>query len=131
VGSDYHSGDCFVGTTKHLAASGNRKALSRSVICNSGKRLVLASGSIKLDYMNTQKSIHTHSIHRLGLMLMVPLICSTALAACSDVAGRTGTHPTVSFIMAGTAATPRVQSDSDQDFYQTPTDPQFNTARDE
>jgi hypothetical protein len=59
---------------------------------------------------------------------MVPLICSTALAACSDVAGRTGTHPIVSFI---TAATPRVQSDSDQDFYHTPTDPQFNTARDE
>jgi hypothetical protein len=33
--------------------------------------------------------------------------------------------------MPGTAATPGVQSDSDQDFYQPFRDPQFNTARDQ
>jgi hypothetical protein len=34
-------------------------------------------------------------------------------------------------LMPGTAATPGVQSDSDQDFYQPSRDPQFNTARDQ
>ena len=43
--------------------------------------------------VKTRKSIHIHSIPR--LILMVPVICSTAFAACSDVAGTAGTHPTV------------------------------------
>jgi hypothetical protein len=42
----------------------------------------------------TQKSIHNHSIRR--LLLMVPVICSMALAASSGVAGTAGTHATVS-----------------------------------
>ena len=37
----------------------------------------------------------------------------------------------VSLLTSGTAATPPVQSGSDQDFYQPPRDPQFNTARDQ
>jgi hypothetical protein len=43
--------------------------------------------------MKTQKSIRTNSIRR--LLLMVPVICSMAFAACSDVAGTAGTHPSV------------------------------------
>ena len=43
--------------------------------------------------MKTQKLIHTNSIRR--LLLMVPVICSMAFAACSDVAGPAGTHTTV------------------------------------
>jgi hypothetical protein len=43
--------------------------------------------------MKTKKSLHIHSIPR--LFLMVPLICSMAFAACSDVAGTAGPHPTV------------------------------------
>jgi hypothetical protein len=43
--------------------------------------------------MKTQKTIHSHSIRR--LLLMVPMICSTAFAACSEVAGTAGTHPAV------------------------------------
>lgn len=38
--------------------------------------------------MKTQKSIHTKSIN--PLLLMVPVICSLAFAACSDVDGTTG-----------------------------------------
>jgi len=43
--------------------------------------------------MKTQKSIHNHTLRR--LVLMVPVIASTAFAACSDVAGTGGTHATV------------------------------------
>ena len=43
--------------------------------------------------MKTQKSIHTNFIRRLPFM--VPVICSLAFAACSDVAGTAGTHATV------------------------------------
>ena len=43
--------------------------------------------------MKTQKSIHTKSIR--PLLLMVPVICSMAFAACSDVDGTAGMHATV------------------------------------
>jgi hypothetical protein len=43
--------------------------------------------------MKTRKSIYTNSIRRLPLMVLV--ICSMAIAACSDVAGTTGTHAAV------------------------------------
>jgi hypothetical protein len=43
--------------------------------------------------MKTQKLIHANSIRRLPFM--VPVICSLAFAACSDVAGTAGTHATV------------------------------------
>jgi hypothetical protein len=43
--------------------------------------------------MKTQKSIHTNTNHR--LLLVVPVICSMAFAACSDVAGTPGTHQAV------------------------------------
>jgi hypothetical protein len=49
---------------------------------------------MEFENMKTQKSIHTNSIRRLPFM--VPVICSLAFAACSDVAGTAGTHATVS-----------------------------------
>ena len=42
--------------------------------------------------MKTQKSIHTKSIR--PLLMMLPVICSMAFAACSDVDGPAG-HATV------------------------------------
>jgi hypothetical protein len=43
--------------------------------------------------MKTQNSIPTNANRR--LLLMVPVICSLAFAACSDLAGTPGTHQTV------------------------------------
>jgi hypothetical protein len=46
--------------------------------------------------MKTQKSIHPNSIRR--LLLIVPVICSMAFAACADLPGTAGTmRPTVNF----------------------------------
>jgi hypothetical protein len=56
--------------------------------------------------MKTQESIHSHSIRR--LLLMVSVICSTAFAACSGVAGTAGTHATVNL---QTAAVGEPQTD--------------------
>jgi hypothetical protein len=43
--------------------------------------------------MKTQKSIHSHTLRR--LVLIVPVMASMAFAACSDVAGTGGTHAMV------------------------------------
>jgi hypothetical protein len=43
--------------------------------------------------MKTQKSTHTNSGRR--LLLLVPVICSMALAACSDVSGAQGPYQTI------------------------------------
>ena len=43
--------------------------------------------------MKNTKSFHT-DFNR-GLLLMVPIICSMAFAACSDVAGTPGTYQAV------------------------------------
>jgi hypothetical protein len=43
--------------------------------------------------MKTQKTIDGGSNR--GLLLMVPVVCSMAFAACSDVAGTPGTHQAV------------------------------------
>jgi hypothetical protein len=43
--------------------------------------------------MKTQELIYSHAIRR--LLLIVPVICTMAFAACSDVAGTAGTHATV------------------------------------
>jgi hypothetical protein len=66
----------------------------------------------------------------LRLVLLCAIAGSLALLStgCTATEGR---HSDVSLLMPGTAATPGVQSDSDQDFYQPPRDSQFNTARDQ
>jgi hypothetical protein len=45
--------------------------------------------------MKTKNLIHGHAIRR--LLFMAPVICSTAFAACSGVAGTARTHATVNF----------------------------------
>jgi hypothetical protein len=50
--------------------------------------------------MKTQKLIDTHLIPRL---LVVPVICSLAFAACSDVGGVAGTNATVNLQNAATS----------------------------
>jgi hypothetical protein len=50
-------------------------------------------GQQPVENMKTQTSIHSNFICR--LLLMVPVICSMAFAACSEVAGTAGTHLTV------------------------------------
>jgi hypothetical protein len=63
------------------------------VIGHQNIQLAAPSLLIQLDNMKTQKSIHTNSNRR--LLLMVPVICSLAFAACSDVAATPGTHQAV------------------------------------
>jgi hypothetical protein len=68
-------------------------ALSLFLIGHHDIRLAASSILIQLKDMKTKKSIHTDSNRR--LLLMVPVICSMAFAACSDVAGTPGTHQAV------------------------------------
>jgi hypothetical protein len=66
----------------------------------------------------------------LSLLLLGAMAGS--LAALSTGCTSTEAHNSnVSMIMPGTVAPPRVTGDGDQDFYQPPRDPQFNTARDQ
>jgi hypothetical protein len=66
----------------------------------------------------------------LSLVLLCALAGSLALLStgCTATEGRPSS---VSLLLPGPAATPGVQSDTDQDFYHPPRDPQFNTARDQ
>jgi hypothetical protein len=66
----------------------------------------------------------------LSLALLCAMAGSLALLStgCTATEGR---NSNVSLLIPGTAATPGVQSDGDQDFYEPPRDPQFNTARDQ
>jgi hypothetical protein len=66
----------------------------------------------------------------LTLALLCTIAGSLALLStgCTATEGRTSN---VSLLMPGTGTTPGVQSDSDQDFYEPPRSPQFNTARDQ
>src|ERR1700682_6441420 len=68
-------------------------ALSLFVIGHHDIRLAASSLLTQLRDVKTQKSIHTDSNRR--LLLMVPVICSMAFAACSNVAGTPGTHQAV------------------------------------
>jgi hypothetical protein len=56
-------------------------------------QLAASSSLIQIGSMKTKKLIHTN--FNRGLLLAVPLICSMAFAACSDVAGRSGTRQAV------------------------------------
>jgi hypothetical protein len=66
--------------------------------------------------------------------ISVAILCAIAgplalLSTGCTAAG--GPNSNVSLFTPGRATTPRVQSESDQDLYQPPRDPQFNTARDQ
>jgi hypothetical protein len=60
-----------------------------------------------------------------GILATMP----TAVFAHGNGARRPSSH--TNFLMSAKAAAPRVQHSNDQDFYQPPRDPQFNTARDQ
>ena len=62
------------------------------------------------------------------------LLCAMAGALAllsTGCAAPEGHNSNVSLQMPGTGAPPRAQSDNDQDSYQPPRDPQFNTALDQ
>ena len=66
--------------------------------------------------------------------LSLALLCAMAESLALFSTGCTATegpNSSVRLLMPGTDSTPRVQSDIDQDFYQPPRNPQFNTARDQ
>jgi hypothetical protein len=52
------------------------------------------SGS-RFENMKTKKSIYTNSIRR--LLLIAPVTCSMAFAACSDVDGTAGRHAIINY----------------------------------
>jgi hypothetical protein len=55
--------------------------------------------------MKIQQSIHPNSSRR--LLLLVPVICSMAFAACSDLAGTAGTHAIVNYQNAAVGGGPQ------------------------
>jgi hypothetical protein len=63
------------------------------MMLNQDNRLALFSLLVEFECMKTQKLIRTNSVRR--LLLVIPVICSLAFAACSDVGGGQGTHATV------------------------------------
>ena len=66
--------------------------------------------------------------------LTVALLCAIAgslTLLSAGCAATEGPNSNVSLLMPGTAATPGVQNGSDQEFYQPPRSPQFNTALDQ
>ena len=65
------------------------------------------------------------SLLLLGAMAGTLAVLSTG---CTSTEAR---NSNVSMIMPGTVVPPPVTSDGDQDFYQPPRNPQFNTARDQ
>jgi hypothetical protein len=66
----------------------------------------------------------------LSLLLLGAMAGTLALLSTGCTATGAG-NSNVSMFMPGTAVPPRVTSDGDQDFYQPPRNPQFNTARDQ
>jgi hypothetical protein len=71
-----------------------RRRLAKTINCNRcAPVLGVSSILIVFENMKTKTLLQIHSIPR--LLFMVPVICSIAFAACSDVAGTAGTHPTV------------------------------------
>jgi hypothetical protein len=81
----------------------------------------MSQDSKRVDYITT-KTVH------LAFLLAMAASLAFLSAGC---AGTEGQHSNVSLQMPGTGSTPRAQSDNDQDFYQPPRDPQFNTALDQ
>jgi hypothetical protein len=56
-------------------------------------RLAFPASLFVFENMKAQKSVHANSTRQ--LLLIVPVICSMALAGCSDMGGRAGTQATV------------------------------------
>jgi hypothetical protein len=78
--------------------------LSPIVIGHHEMQLAFSSISREHQNMKTKKSISTNANRR--LLLMMPVVCSLAFAACSDLAGTPGTHQTVN-LQSAVAGGPR------------------------
>ena len=66
--------------------------------------------------------------------ILLVLLCAMAGALAllsTGCAATEGQNSNVSLQMPGTGATPRAESNNDQDLYQPPRDPKFNTALDQ
>jgi hypothetical protein len=66
-----------------------------------------------------------------AVSLVLCAIAGSLALLSTGCTGTEGHNSNVSLLMPGTAITTPVQTDNDQDFYQPPRDPQFNTARDQ
>ena len=58
-------------------------------------------------------------------------IAGSLVLLSTGCAGAEAHNSSLGLLMPGTSVMPPVQSGNDQDFYQPPGDPQFNTARDQ
>jgi hypothetical protein len=81
----------------------------------------MSQASQRVDYIATKT---------LRLAFLWAMAASLAFLS-TGCAGTEGQNSNVSLQMPGTGSTPQAQSDNDQDFYQPPRDPQFNTALDQ
>jgi hypothetical protein len=77
----------------------------------------------------TIKKVDNTSMKTVHLVLLCAMAGPLALLS-TGCAATEGQHSNVSLQMPGTSAPPRVQNNNDQDLYQPPRDPQFNTALD-
>jgi hypothetical protein len=78
----------------------------------------------------TFKMVNYIAMKTVRLAFLWTMVGALALLS-TGCAGTEGQNSQVSLQMPGTGATSRAQSDNDQDFYQPPRDPQFNTALDQ
>jgi hypothetical protein len=83
------------GVSDPLFCADTTSPLSLFLISHHDRQLADFSFLIQVRSMKTQQSIWTDSSRR--LLLIVPLICSMAFAACSDLAGRPGTRQAFNF----------------------------------
>ena len=67
-------------------------------------------------------------ILRRAFLGAIVTFCTLLSSGCAATDGQ---HSNVRLLMPGTTVTPHAQSESDQDSYQPPRNPQFNTARDQ
>jgi hypothetical protein len=65
---------------------------------------------------------------RFAFLLSMAASLAFLSTGCAETKGQ---NSNVSLQMPATGFTPRAQSENDQDFYQPPRDPQFNTALDQ
>ena len=75
-------------------------------------------------------TLNNTNMKTVHLVLLCAMAGALALLS-TGCAAPEGQKSNVSLQMSGTGAPPRAKSDDDQEFYQPPRDPQFNTALDQ
>jgi hypothetical protein len=66
-----------------------------------------------------------------AISLVLCAIAGSLALLSTGCAGTEAHNSNLGLLMPGTSVMPPVQRGNDQDFYQPPGDPQFNTARDQ